>query len=592
MKGEAKRDYPASIFFQSSWYDKFSYVEDYFSRINYVLSQGEAVTETLVINPIESVWGYMRKGAISGLWPKDEIISDVENKYFELCEKLLFCGIDFDYADEELLKKYGEVKGDVLKFGKMKYKTVILSGLITVRKTTLQVLKKFAENGGKVIVKDIPEYIDGQKAVCDCSAFKVCGSNEEIVADCRENALFELNAKKIISNVRKTNENFFVFLLNTDRKNSSQAEFLLNGNFKLEEYDCRSGEVNPCPIYKNGNGKTKVFVALAAGEEKLYKFSKGNAEFKIENENYYELTLPEKFKYELLDENILVCDIAKYYIDGKKQGTDEILKIDRKVREQFGLNYRGGEMIQPWYKEKYLKNESSKAICNLKLVYNFSIETMPEKISFVCENAGYKKISLNGEELKRERNEYFIDKDFYVYKTEKDILKKGLNVIELAGNYSDKFNLEACYLIGKFGVRLNGVEKTITELPEYLDERPLYEQNLPFYSGRIKVFTGIKEGVFKVKLNNIKSAYVEADFGNKKEIIAFSPYETKAYKAEKEITFTYCGTRRNTFGPLHITPLNSDAYGPSSFVSEGKNFTAEYNLYDEGISIPEIAKRN
>ena len=56
MKGEAKRDYTASILHQSPWYREYRYVEDYFSRIHTALSDGKNESSLLVMNPIESVW--------------------------------------------------------------------------------------------------------------------------------------------------------------------------------------------------------------------------------------------------------------------------------------------------------------------------------------------------------------------------------------------------------------------------------------------------------------------------------------------------------------------------------------------------------
>jgi hypothetical protein len=54
MAGEAKRDYPASIRYQSLWFKEYSYIEDYFSRINIVLTRGRPVTRVGVIHPVES----------------------------------------------------------------------------------------------------------------------------------------------------------------------------------------------------------------------------------------------------------------------------------------------------------------------------------------------------------------------------------------------------------------------------------------------------------------------------------------------------------------------------------------------------------
>ncbi|MDQ2777594.1 MAG: hypothetical protein M3Y57_22170 [Acidobacteriota bacterium] len=56
MAGEAKRDYPASISFQSAWWKDYKYVEDYYARLNLLLTQGQPVRDTLLLSPVESVW--------------------------------------------------------------------------------------------------------------------------------------------------------------------------------------------------------------------------------------------------------------------------------------------------------------------------------------------------------------------------------------------------------------------------------------------------------------------------------------------------------------------------------------------------------
>lgn len=56
MKGEAKRDYPASIFFQSPWWEHYHHIEDYYSRCHVALTQGEPSRRVAVLHPIESMW--------------------------------------------------------------------------------------------------------------------------------------------------------------------------------------------------------------------------------------------------------------------------------------------------------------------------------------------------------------------------------------------------------------------------------------------------------------------------------------------------------------------------------------------------------
>ncbi|MFV0401480.1 MAG: glycosyl hydrolase [Oscillospiraceae bacterium] len=51
MEGEGKRDFPATIFFQSAWYREYRALEDYYARIGLVMSQGEADCHLLVLSP-------------------------------------------------------------------------------------------------------------------------------------------------------------------------------------------------------------------------------------------------------------------------------------------------------------------------------------------------------------------------------------------------------------------------------------------------------------------------------------------------------------------------------------------------------------
>ena len=79
MEGEAKRDYPASIFFQSPWWKQYKYVEDYFSRLGVMLNQGAPVCDVLVVNPIESVWSQVCVRSFNGLSPAAPEIAEMED---------------------------------------------------------------------------------------------------------------------------------------------------------------------------------------------------------------------------------------------------------------------------------------------------------------------------------------------------------------------------------------------------------------------------------------------------------------------------------------------------------------------------------
>ncbi len=98
MRGEAKRDYPASLGYQSPWYQEYNLLETYFSRINVAMTRGRAVVKIGVIHPVESFWlAYGPMSQTSG--EREE-----RQQNFELLTNiLLYDQLDFDFISESLL---------------------------------------------------------------------------------------------------------------------------------------------------------------------------------------------------------------------------------------------------------------------------------------------------------------------------------------------------------------------------------------------------------------------------------------------------------------------------------------------------------
>ncbi|MFA6173803.1 MAG: glycosyl hydrolase, partial [Kiritimatiellales bacterium] len=162
MRGEAKRDYPASILHQSAWYQEYKHIEDYFSRFGLMMAQGEPVCDLLVINPVETFWAQFHLGWSKGLGLQDEHLKTLEAKYQTLFTWLLESQIDFDYGDEEMMSRLASVEGDTLRVGRASYKTVLISGAKTIRSSTLKLLEQFVAAGGKVVVAgEAPTHVDG-----------------------------------------------------------------------------------------------------------------------------------------------------------------------------------------------------------------------------------------------------------------------------------------------------------------------------------------------------------------------------------------------------------------------------------------------
>ena len=591
MQGEAKRDYPASIFYQSAWFDKYKYVEDYFSRFNYVLSLGESVTDVAVINPIESAWGMVRKGCFYEHHAMYSDMQKLEQDYEDTFHALTDGGVDFDYIDEDILSRHGSVADGKLQVGAASYSTVIVSNLVTIRKSTLKFLKQFALAGGKVVMCKQPTHIDGVVAKINDENFTLVEDISTAVQLAKNNIGVKVDHPKgVIAQIRKVGDDYFAALINSERGTKvDNVEIHFNIPFNVEEWNLRNGNITGCDFEKDGEGVT-VKTSFEKYGERVFRLTEGSVASIKAEKIATEIKLPSALTYKLSEPNVLVLDVAKYYVNGEYEGIDEILKIDRALRKKFGLEFRGGTMIQPWFKEKFYGESNDKTICRLTLEYTFNVQSLPDgDVMLALETPEKFNIKLNDAAISQQICGTYIDNSIFRICLPKGLIKVGQNTLCLECDFSDCLNLEASYLLGQFGVNIDKYTCTLTKLPQKLDNRPLYEQGLPFYGGKIKFFTGIKSGSCKLKFPQIRGTYYEADFGDEKEIISFAPYESEKRMITEELTFTLCLTRRNTFGPLHFVDTEEKQWcGPRDFITEGEKFTLDYVFIDEGIDIPSI----
>ncbi len=160
MKGAAKRDYPASFNYQSPWHKEFKFIEDHFARINTVFAGLKDIVDVAVIHPIETMML-----SLGSLKESQWDIKRQEDNIQELMSNLLYSNIDFDFINEADVLSQEISVGKKLNIGKMSYSAVVVPPVKTLRKTTLEMLEKFKQKGGKVIFTgECPEYLDGRKS--------------------------------------------------------------------------------------------------------------------------------------------------------------------------------------------------------------------------------------------------------------------------------------------------------------------------------------------------------------------------------------------------------------------------------------------
>ena len=243
-------------------------------------------------------------------------------------------------------------------------------------------------------------------------------------------------------------------------------------------------------------------------------------------------------------------------------------------------------MLQPWFvKQKQVLPNGI-----VKLKFAFYVETLPEDdISLVLEKPEQMRLQCNETEIIYTPNDfYWADKCYKSVKIPQNALAIGKNVITAEITYYAITNLEAMYLFGDFGVRLEGQKRVLTNMPSSLKFGDIVTQGLPFYSGKLTYLCKLPDdlpGEIKLAFQELNCACINISGNGQEQLIAFRPYETDVtnLKEGKFIKITAILTRRNTFEPLHQIPVVASHYGPMSFETEGSSFQMSYSLIPQGI---------
>lgn len=149
MLGVAKRDWPPVIGPQQPWWRYASKLHDYQARMSYALSQGTRNVPLLVVHPMESAWELYRPQETTAV----EALSD---RLAELCLRLLDAQLDFDFGNESIMARHGRVEGGRIIVGSAQYKGVVIPACTRLRASTVQLLRRFHQQGGAIWYDEWP----------------------------------------------------------------------------------------------------------------------------------------------------------------------------------------------------------------------------------------------------------------------------------------------------------------------------------------------------------------------------------------------------------------------------------------------------
>lgn len=599
MAGEAKRDYPASIHYQSPWHGKYAYVEDHFARVNTAMTRGKPVVRVGVIHPIESYWLHWGPAEQTAL-ARDQMDENFQN----ITRWLLFGSVDFDFISESLLPDQCPKASAPLQVGCMTYDVILVPGCETLRASTLARLEAFADAGGKLIfLGSAPTLIDAKpdhRGAALATRTELRPFSRSAVLAAVENVReVEIRSNtgalsdNLLHQLRQDGDDRWLFVAhgtmpyNKDISTRQAIRITLTGTWTPTLYNSITGDIKPMP-YKTANGKTIIETGLYDNDSLLLKLSPAAdgesltapAARKVSTRA---IAVPNALPYTLSEPNVLVLDMAEYALDDEDYApVEELLRADNLCRQRLGWPKRAAAVVQPWAIEPETIEHS------IRLHFTVRTEIMLRGAALALEDAEFAKIMLDGVIIPSVVTGWYVDKS--IKKVALPPVAAGEHKLELILPFGRRTNVEWCYLLGDFGVNVHGSEATIVAPAEKLSFGDIVPQGLPFYGGEVTYRLDFSSNGGKVNLRvpHYKAAVLSvAVDGEKAVTLAYPPYSLSLGKLAPgvhKLEITAYVSRQNAFGPLHLSDRRVTWIGPNAWRSNGDSWTYEYNLYPEGIT--------
>ncbi|MGI5884729.1 MAG: hypothetical protein ACOX83_07190 [Candidatus Spyradocola sp.] len=602
MAGEAKRDYPASIGYQSPWYKEYPLIEDHFARVNSVLTRGKAQVRLGVIHPVESYWLH---------WGPEEqtalVREEMDKRFQDLADWLLFGLIDFDYISESLLPLQCKAGSAPLHVGCMQYDIVLVPACETLRSTTVERLEAFVDAGGKLLFAgQIPTLVDAQpsdRVQALAARASVTGfSRGEILSQVEAARFLDVRDDRgartnhLLHQVRAEGETRYVFLCNGRKPQNpdvcprQELVVRIQGEWKVDLLDTATGEIAPLAV-SYVDGKTVLSRALYAYDSLLLRLNPGRREegkIQAPEEDFAYTTIRKPVPVTLSEPNVLLLDTAEYaFDDGPWQAEEELLRADNAFRAALSWPSRKDHVAQPWV----VPDEPIVHKIRLRFTVRSEIEIRAPRLAL--EDAERVGITVNGKAVESRVVGWFVDES--IRTVQLPDLPAGESAIELSIPFGRRTNVEWCYLLGDFGVRVAGAEKTVTPPVWSLGFGDWTNQGLPFYCGNVtyRIPVEVSGTSFQVRVPQYRGAVLGMEMDGKRAgDLAYAPYAFRfdgLTPGRHELGITVYGSRVNGFGCVHNCDDSLTWFGPDCWRSEGIRWCYEYRLRKMGLLVsPQI----
>lgn len=558
IRGQRKTDYPCHYSEHLPWQDALKDFDVYFNRLGAALSMGKEHVNALVIHPMHSAYlRYKREEDAGSIWELEDALST-------LIRELSANQILYHLGDETIMARHGFVSEGKMHVGRCAYDVVVLPLCYTLDSTTVQLLKEFLAQGGKLAAwnpKKLPERIDGKRAP---------------MSWLKPNMDFE--ALKSYSGIR------------------------------IRYEDGKPAEGLRLRVMDREDGRTFYLVNLDMEEHRQVTVDLGD----VQNVKCYD---PESGNCSYLSET------GAFTLDfGEAQSyvlyTENRRRLDNAVTLDYAATqYEGEEVIPPrpiaQIRDLTLKRRYEG---KMTLTYSFNIGKMPDcPIRMAVEPMRYDFVAVNGSPVSFDGG-WWLDRSFQTADIT-GFVQEGINEITvrfayfqrphvyevLFGNAMESMRnslsfdteIENIYVYGDFGVYTdlsqftpggNGSEVytgtfQIGPAPAQLDEKAMADvvrSGYPFFAGELEgsCTFDVPSAYHRLSLT-LEGRYAYADlyvngsfvkklmFQKQCDVTAF------AHPGTNELRIVMCNSARNLLGPHHNRTDEPHVVAPDTFTAEG-----------------------
>jgi hypothetical protein len=277
------RFYAAGAFNEKNpWWIVMPDVMRYLQRSSFMLRQGQPVNDVALYLPVNDAWASFTPGRVNLLDALRERVGP------DVIGAVLESGFNFDFFDDETLKQFGKVEGNLLKLGPNHYRAVILPGAERIPETTLKTLREFSRSGGIVIASlptpmvaedvAVPRRDSSRLPELSFQAFLQAADEKRQLSSTLRGAVqpdvvFFPEAPNIGFVHRKTADVEIYFLANTSNlREKTRASFRISG-LLAEWWDPMTGLTTPAHPAAVREGRTDVTLDLEPYGARFLVFS-------------------------------------------------------------------------------------------------------------------------------------------------------------------------------------------------------------------------------------------------------------------------------------------------------------------------------